>query len=67
MAKAAKRGYMGSTEPQARKVVEGIKKRQKKKVAPKKKSRLSPTKQTAKTPAGVMKSKAQGQAERERD
>lgn len=62
MANSAKKGYMGSTEPQAREVVEGIKKRQpKKKVA--KKSKLSPTKQTAKTPAGVAKSKAQGKKE----
>ena len=40
-----KRGYMGSTEPQAREVMEGIKKRTKKKVA--KKKRMSPVKPTA--------------------
>ncbi len=53
---------MGSTEPQAREVMEGIKKRTKKKVA--KKKRMSPVKPTAKSPKGVRKTKAQGERER---
>lgn len=60
----ATRRYAGSTEPQARKVLEGIESRRKKKKAPKKK-KLSPTKPTARTPKGVQKSKAQGAKERE--
>lgn len=59
---AQRRGYFGTTEPQAREVVEGIKKRTKKKVA--KKKTMNPTKPTAKSPKGVQKSKAQGELER---
>lgn len=63
MAKTGRRTYMRSTEPEARKVVEGIKKRTTKKKVAKKKT-LNPTKPTAKSPKGVQKSKAQGERER---
>ena len=57
-----RRRYMGSTEPQARRVLEGIKPPPKKKAV--KKKRLNPTKPTAKSPKGVQKSKAQADKER---
>ena len=53
---------MRSTEPQARKVAEGIKKRTSKKKVAKKKG-LNPTKPTAKSPPGIRKTKEQGEAE----
>lgn len=64
MAAKKKGGYYKSTEPQARRVVEGIKKRTGKKKAPKKKT-LNPTKPTARSPKGVRKTPAQGAKERE--
>jgi len=60
MKKSSKRGYIGSTEPAARKVVDQMQ-TGKKKVAKKKAAkRLDPTKPTARSPAGVQKSPSQG-------
>lgn len=59
-----RRTSMRSTEPQARKVVEGINSRRKP-APPKKKTRtMDETKPTARSPKGVQKSAAQGQEEK---